>query len=204
MKARHTYDSYSTHQPVLYEALLRTSGSVIEFGCGHGSTPLLHRVCEKHGRKLLTLESDRDWLDKFVEYATPQHTHIYVGDWDDILANDEIMAGPYDLAFIDQSPWKARHATILALKDTAKFIVLHDCDYFPEHGLFGKSLKGLNGSNDRGLRVYDDVFKHYKEFFPLEPWPYPRTGPPTLLGSNFENCDWDVDFKKYELAEALE
>lgn len=197
MKARHTYDPYSTHQPVLYEALLRTSGPVIEFGCGHGSTPMLHHHCTEHRRKLITLESDKKWLHKFFLPDEMYHKFIYVQDWDVVLASDEIIATAWDVAFVDQAPWEARYATILALKDIARFIVLHDCDYFPEHGVFGENVRGLNGPKDRGLRTYDDVFRYYKEFFPPEPWPHPRTGPPTLLASNFESCDWNVDFGKY-------
>jgi len=203
MKARHTYDSYSTHQPVLYEALLRTSGPVIEFGCGLGSTPLLHTFCARQCRELVSLESDEEWLGRFAEYVAPWHMFVHVDNWDNVLMSDEIVTSHYSLALVDQSPWEARHTTILALRDVVKFIVLHDCDYFPEHRMFGESLRALNGPDDRGLRTYDDIFEHYKEFFPLEPWPYPRTGPPTLLGSNFEDCDWDVDFVKYELVEAL-
>lgn len=203
-KARHTYDPYSTHQPVLYEALLKTKGSVAEFGCGYGSTALLHRFCAKHNRQLFSLESNREWLAKFIEYATAQHEFIFVDDWGNALVDVRDEPWAYcDVALIDQDPWVARHWTIQAIKDTTKFIVLHDCDYFPEHGIFGKSLGKLNGSKDRGLRTYDDVFEYYKEFFPLEPWPYTPTGPPTLLASNFENCGWEMDFKKYELAGAL-
>lgn len=197
MKPRHLYDAYSTHQPVLYEAVLRTAGPVIEFGCGPGSTPLLHQYCADHDRDLFTLESDLEWYKMFAKYITPKHRLIHVSDWDTILADERVRTGPYDVAFIDQAPFEARYATILVLKDIAKFIVLHDCDYFPEHGIFGKNAKRLNGSKDRGLRTYDDIFKYYKEFFPLEPWPYARTGPPTLLASNFESCDWDIDFEGY-------
>ena len=199
-------DAYSTHQPVLYEAISRTTGPVIEFGCGPGSTPLLHQYCADHDRDLLTLESDLEWYGMFIKYATPKHRLIYVSDWSTvlvggmltILADEMLIAVPWDVAFIDQAPFEARYATILALKDVAKFIVLHDCDYFPEHGIFGKNVRGLNGAQDRGLRTYDDTFRYYKEFFPPEPWPYARTGPPTLLASNFESCDWDIDFESYD------
>jgi len=193
--ARHLHDPYATHQPVLYVALLRTEGPVIEFGCGYGSTPLLHRVCKRHGRKLTTLENNRDWLDRFSEYATDWHQFVHATDWQTVLA--DIVGQPYGLAFVDQAPFEARHATILTVKDTARFVVLHDCDYFPEHGLFGKPLAWINGTRDRGHRIYDDVFKHWQEFFPLEPWPYPPSGPPTLLASNFEPCDWEIDFEKF-------
>ena len=75
--------------------------------------------------------------------------------------------------------------------------MLHDCDYFPANHVFGTVIRPLTGTRDRGERKYDDVFKYYKEFFPLEPWPYAPTGPPTLLASDAEPCDWEIDYSKY-------
>lgn len=49
-------DDWSTHQPVLYAIAMSTTGPIIEFGCGNGSTDLLHEICEKEGRTLITLE----------------------------------------------------------------------------------------------------------------------------------------------------
>ena len=185
-------DSYNTHQSILGAALLRTTGAVIEFGCGHGSTFILHQFCAEHNRKLVTVESDGAWLSLFSNLATSQHELILTNDWELTLADSRIVGRDYDLAFVDQAPFEARYTTILALKDKVRFILLHDCDYFPEHGIFGVNVIGLNGSEHRGLRTYDDVFKHYKEFFPPEPWPNARTGPPTLLGSDFESCNWEI------------
>lgn len=186
-QARFTFDAYSTHQPVLYEAVVRTSGPVIEFGCGDGSTPLLHRLCEEHARKLLSLESDRAWLERFMCLATPWHRLGLVFDWDNVLRSNYIAAVPWDVALIDQSTFEQRADAVIALKDKARFIVLHDCDYFVTHTLLD----------------YGELFKYHKEFLPLEPWPYPPTGPPTLLASNFESCDWDIDFEKYKEMECF-
>jgi hypothetical protein len=195
--ARHTYDQYATHQPVLYTALRHTGGPVIEFGCGQGSTPLLHRYCEARKRELITLDTDAGYLDMFTDYASRWHTLRLVRDWNTVLSDDRIVGRRWAVAFVDQSPWEARHLTIRAIRYTARFIVLHDCDYFPEHSLFGVSFAPLNGTDNRGERDYGDVFKWWREYFPPDPWPYPKTGPPTLLGSNFEACDWDVDFGQY-------
>jgi len=196
-KARHLWDQYATHQPVLYEALLRTDGPVIEFGCGYGSTPLLHRYCERHKRRLLTIDTSADWLDKFYHYSSRLHWIVPTLDWKATLSGIVNCS----VAFVDQEPWEARWWTIQAIKDKVKFIVLHDCDYFPAHGLFGESITPIKGPGDTGERSYDDVFKYWREYFPLEPWPYPVTGPPTLLGSNFEPCDWDIDFARYQYEE---
>lgn len=202
-KARHLYDPYATHQPVLYTALQHTGGPVIEFGCGHGSTPLLHRYCEARKRELLSLDTDMGYLDLFAGYASPFHKLVHVKNWTALLSDDRIVGRRWSLAFVDQSPWKARHLTIQAIKFSARFIVLHDPDYYPEHGLFGVEVAPLGGSHNRGKRTYDDVFKYWKEHFPLDPWPYDKTGPPTLIGSNFEPCDWPVDFGQYPYEESF-
>ncbi|NRB21421.1 hypothetical protein HRU45_01630, partial [Candidatus Dependentiae bacterium] len=41
-----------------------TRGPVIEFGCGDGSTALLHEICKESGRILVSLDDDLKWLDK--------------------------------------------------------------------------------------------------------------------------------------------
>jgi hypothetical protein len=202
-RARHIYDPYSTHQPVLYTALRHTGGPVIEFGCGHGSTPLLHRYCEARQRELWTLDSDRGWLDLFVGLQSRWHHFVHVTSWVDALSDEKIVNRSWAVAFVDQSPWEARQLTIQAIRFTARFIVLHDCDYYPEHNLFGVNMAPLGGARNRGSRTYDDVFKYWREHFPLEPWPYERTGPPTLIGSNFEPCDWDVGFGQYPHEESF-
>lgn len=202
-KARHLYDEYATHQPVLYSALKRTGGPVIEFGCGYGSTPLLHNYCEIRKRELLSLDTDKDWIEQFADYASQWHTLAHVKGWEQVLSDDRIVGRRWAVALVDQAPWEARHLTLMAIRYTARFIVLHDCDYYPEHELFGVQIAPLGGTANRGERTYDDMFKYWKEHFPLDPWPYERTGPPTLIGSNFEPCDWPVDFGAYPYEESF-
>lgn len=203
-KARFLWDPFSTHQPVLYEALLRTKGAIVEFGCGEGSTRMLHELCEQQGRHLFTLDNDWKWLGNYKKYETARHELIFVDDWEALLRNPGRRSWMYcDVAFIDQSPFEARALAVHLMRETAKFVVVHDTDYFPGTGLFGYNLDPINGSQHRGLRTYEDVFEHWKEFFPLEPWPHPPTGPPILVGSNYEPCDWEVDFEKYVMNELL-
>lgn len=183
---------------------MRTKGAVIEFGCGPGSTAMLHKLCEKNQRRLLSLESNADWLAKFIEYEMPWHEFVFVRDWKAILADDMIAARSYDVALIDQDTMEGRCAAVKALKDRVKFLVLHDCHWYPEYNYFGSSIRKFNGPEDPGLRTYDDFFEYYKEFFPLETlWRQDPVCGPTLLASNFKSCDWDIDFRKYEWAESL-
>lgn len=201
-KARHTYDGFSSHQPVLYEAVKRTTGAVVEIGCGYGSTPLLHELCKKDERRLLTLDDNEEWLDHFSQqYATDWHEFIYASNWETALADDRIAARFYDVAFVDGGD---RFVAAKAFKDKAKFVVFHDAHWFPQRDMFGKTIREFNGPYDPGLRTYDDFFEYSKEFYPIESyWWKDITCGPTLLASNFEPCDWVIDFQKYVLAESL-
>lgn len=201
---RFVWDWFSSHQPILYEALRRTSGMVVDFGCGEGSTELLHELCKPTERHLITFDNDMKYLSRYEHLKTSWHEIIFVEDWVTLLLTHEEK--PWlncDVALVDQMPWEARTLTVQVIKDHAKFVLVHDVDYFPGHGIFGYNRDPIDGAKHIGLRTYEDTFKYWKEFFPLEPWPYEPSGPPTLLGSNFLECDWDVDYEKYVENELL-
>ena len=159
---------YNTHQSILRKAITLTQGPVVEFGCGSGSTPMLHKLCEQ--RKLLSLESDPKYHIQFINLASVTHRFELVADWPIITAR--VAQSEWDVAFIDNAPWEMRVIAVKALKDKARFVVLHDCDYFTKAGL-------LN---------FEKLFKYHKVYLPEKPWPS-RTGPPTLLASNYESCE---------------
>ncbi len=121
---------YSTHLPVLMEALKRTTGDVLELGPGVFSTPVLHWLCKEQNRNLLTIESNWNWhafCSKY--YRTPNHTFLRFKNWDD--AKDAISK-PWDVALVDHSPSERRVVELALLADKAKYIVLHDAEPWRE------------------------------------------------------------------------
>lgn len=177
-------DRNATHQPVLQAALAATSGPIAEFGGGHGSTPLLHSLAADHGRRVVTLDTNREWLDRFrATMESPCHEFRLVADWDEELARPE-WDGDWSVVLVDQQPWEGRAATVLRLAPVAEYCVVHDCDYFARTGMFGREEAPIVDPANTGRRDYGDVFTSWVEYFPPEPWPFPPTGPPTLLGSN--------------------
>jgi hypothetical protein len=194
----HRTATYATHQPVLYEAVMRSSGPVLELGSGEGSTALLHILCGQQQRELLTLDNDPTWLGRYeARFQSPSHDFGLVEDWHGVLHSDSVSGRRWGVAFIDSSPWESRTLALRLLRNTTMFAVIHDVDYFPRWGMFGTETAPLRGAHDRGRRDYSDVFSSWREYLPLEPWPYPLTGPPTLLGSNQVNCDFDIDYSQY-------
>jgi hypothetical protein len=206
----HRTHPYYTHQPVLYEMTSRTDGPIIEFGCGYGSTDMLHEMCKENKRLLISLDDDLDWLCVFSEkYREDSDWHKFVFvpgkplndldnpiHWIHFLNHFTPLKQGFDVCFIDQHPWLARFETIKYMKDKAKYIILHDCDYFPREGIFGKTIKPIGDHCIPGVFDFGDIFRYFKVYFPLSPWPA-WTGPPTLLGSEFEHDLPDIDFNAY-------
>lgn len=167
-------DPYATHVPYLIKLLEKiktTKHPILELGCGYGSTPILHEFCEINQIPLITLESDKNWLNeiknKFPE--TQFHKYIEVLDWASSIQT--LVSEKYSLIFVDQSPWEARTLSVNKLKNNCEFILLHDCDYF------------LN----RTVTSYSEFGKHWKEFYPQNDGYL--AGPPTLICSNYNTID---------------
>lgn len=206
----HRTHAYHTHQPVLHKMASDTSGPIIEFGCGYGSTELLHEICKVNKRLLISLDDNLEWLNIFREkYQSDSEWHKFVfvpgkpsadsdnaHHWVEFMNNfDLLQEYNFDICFIDQHPWQGRVETIKYMKDKAKFLIIHDCDYFPTVGLFGTTI--IPTENNRpGVFDFQDVFRYFKVYFPLCPWPV-WTGPPTLLGSDFEENLPEINFNEY-------
>lgn len=221
----HSCDTYGTHQPVLYDIANKTNGAIIEFGCGQGSTDLLHEICKKTNRILISLDDNQGYLDIFrekyrgdgyLEDNSGWHKFILVpgksddsnySHWVSFLDNCELLKTMnFELCFIDQSPGMARTLTIMHFKDKVRYIILHDCDmyvadqyedFIPNTQAIGKQVQPLDSINNiPGVYDFSKTFKYFKVYFPSKPWPG-HSGPPTLLGSNFESDLPDIDYENF-------
>lgn len=112
-----------THIPVLLTAVLRTQGQILEMGCGDFSTPLLHAICIKSHRTLVTAENDLLWMNLFADLKTPWHTFIYATDWTSIGKDTH-----WGLVFIDHAPAEQRIVDIARLRNNTDVFVMHDTE----------------------------------------------------------------------------
>lgn len=110
-------DDYSSHLPMLWLALQNTIGhSVVELGCGKGSTKQLNKECKKTGRSFESYENIDIYADRYPKIT------IKINDYENIyLHNPSVL-------FIDSAPGEQRKDLVELHKDNADVIVLHDTE----------------------------------------------------------------------------
>lgn len=129
--------SYGTHIHPLTVAVLSTKGPVLEMGCGDASTPILHALCAKDKRLLLSVDTDKKWIGLFTDLKRSWHHFQYIpcfdNDWD---KNPKPQLWNYvgkdmekwSVVFIDHRPGERRVQDIKRFKNQAEIIVVHDTE----------------------------------------------------------------------------
>jgi hypothetical protein len=123
----------ATHIALLAATVARSTGPVIELGCGYFSTPMLHHLCK--GRHLVSIDHDPAWVDQFRDLENADHTLLCVKDWSEVTGNKLSfdLRCEWAVAFVDCAPAEARVPLIEQFSKIAKQIVIHDT----EHSLYG-------------------------------------------------------------------
>ena len=187
-------NGFATHQPFLIELLKNTNGNILELGCGEGST-LLFREFISPTRHLISVESNKEWLDKYIPLQNEYHTlyHIPTNNddtqetgqaWVDFL-DKTLKNMSFDIVFIDQSPWTSRISTLKYFINRAKYIVVHDSDYFPVYKKMGKIIEEhiIGENNTRYISDFSDVSNYFHVFYPPRNYLFPLNIS-TLICSN--------------------
>jgi hypothetical protein len=126
---------FHTHRKYLINELNKLDRqdavTCLELGVGHGSSPIFKRFVKKSwNMKVIAYESDEKWLEVVrSQYATNDYILNFIPSWDGFY-QPERYPGPYDLVFVDQSPWEARIQSMERLMDKTKVFILHDYDYY--------------------------------------------------------------------------
>lgn len=110
-------DDYSSHLPMLWLALKNTDGkSVVELGCGKGSTKQLAKECNKTKRNFQSYENIEIYADRY------KGTTILINDYMNLLLHNP------SVLFIDSSPGEQRKELVDYHRDNADVIILHDTE----------------------------------------------------------------------------
>jgi len=200
-------NSYYTHQPFFIEIIKLTNGNILECGCGDGSTKMIKEQIKNTKRKLVSIESNLEWLNKYKELSDSFHKlyHIEAGNDDNLETGNKWVEfikqnnlNDFEIVFIDSSPWLSRKCCFEYYLNQAKIIIIHDFDYFPNNNIIGsvinKETKNYKGKIQEKINCnLDGIVKNYKLFYPPDEYFPGSTGPPTLVCSNIMN---NYDFQK--------
>lgn len=154
----------TTHVPILVHLVLHTTGDILEFSCGYYSTLLLHELACANKRRLLTLESNKEWFDHFKCLQNEWHKFELVNDWEQFT---KPLKQNWDVVFIDHAPALRRKEDIIRLKDKAEYIVVHD--------------------SNESLYQYNDAFNLFKYRFDYTLF---NVEPSTTVLSNKNNLEF--------------
>lgn len=160
----------TTYIPILTKVVQMTTGPVLELGAGPYSTPLLHWLCAEDRRYLLTYENYIDYFKFAKHFQSRNHRIRHTKDWSDIDTKTF-----WDVVLIDHMPDERRGEDAFRLKDTAKYIILHDSQDDVHHG-------------------YDKIYKYFKYRYD---WKFSK--PWTTVVSNFvdvSKCGFDLGFRE--------
>lgn len=125
---------YQSHLPALLACIVSTSGTVLELGVGHFSTPQLHALCGALGRRVISVESDSEWREHF------RSRYEGITHW---FKRDISMPGRWSVAFIDHSPGGENRAKAFKeLIEFSDYVVVHDYHDENEEAI-GPLLSGL-------------------------------------------------------------
>jgi hypothetical protein len=96
---------------------------MLELGAGWYSTPLLHEISAATGRELLTLDTSKDWLERFQGLESSLHSVRLIADWDEFQPSRR-----YGMAFVDHAPAERREIEIRRLMAFVDVFVIHDTE----------------------------------------------------------------------------
>lgn len=205
---------YYTHQPFFIEIIKFTNGNILECGCGVGSTKMIKEQIKNTNRKLVSLESNLVWLNKYMHLSDDSHElyHIDADNDDNIETGNKWVEfikqnnlNNFEIVFLDSSPWLSRKCCFDYYLNKAKIIIIHDFDYFPNNNIIGsvinKETKYYNGKYQEKINCnLDGIVKNYKLFYPPDEYFPGSTGPPTLVCSNImDDYDFQTLIKTIEL-----
>ena len=118
-------DCYATHMPMVSAMAAKTQGPILEMGCGHYSSYILHEVCKVMGRTLVTLDEKPDWIEEFKFLKSPFHELYLVDDQALCSLIDNVR---WSMVLIDHAPGERRKFDIERLKDKADFLIIQDTE----------------------------------------------------------------------------
>lgn len=117
--------NWNNHRPLLLKALEATTGPVLELGMGDGSTRHLHDYCKEHNRRLVSIDNNPDWTQKYAHLGGLGHDIrcTYKDNW-----GEQLIDQHWSVVLVDNAPGESRWELIKRLREQADIMVIHDSE----------------------------------------------------------------------------
>lgn len=155
--------AYISYLPVLLKCFERSSGAILELGMGY-STMILHNLCQRTKRKIVSYEGDEKWYKENLIYKNDYHDINFVKDWDKI----DITSQRWSMVLVDHRPARRRRIEAMRVANNANFILLHDSE---------QEINSIYG--------YQRIYPKFRHVFQ-----YQGCKPNTAVLSNFINLNF--------------
>ena len=107
-----TKTDWDSHRPLLWLATKKIVDMTYEFGCGHGSTPLLYQL---EDRIFHSFETNPEWANNFKNTVLIENYFC-------------VVKRKIGLLFVDCAPGDVRKTLIEAWAEYASVIIAHDTE----------------------------------------------------------------------------
>lgn len=121
----------ATHQPVLFEAVRKTKGPILELGAGDSSTRQLHEMTDRY---ILTIDDQPEWIDPYKDLLCDRHQFMFLPAAQ-CKSYYRSIAHEWGLVFVDSSTWRMRTEALRVFNHAADIVVVHDGNYGREAGV---------------------------------------------------------------------
>lgn len=165
---------YGSNSIPLTVATLLTSGDILELGMGMFSTPLLHNIATDQKRQMVSIETNYDWLQKFIIYNKTINHKIY--RLNSFKLNYYGLDKHWGLVLVDHIYNTKRSSNVINFSKRAQIVVVHDAEKSQE------DFYHYEKNKLQGYFKYACKFSIYSESTQSE---YIST----LILSNFVNLD---------------
>ena len=184
-------------KPLLYLALSLTEDEdlpIVELGCGHGSTPYLSKYADEKNKKLVSIDTNEEWTEKFKPLEGKNHSIFSLKDKNLPILEDEgyinsTLSDGISVLLVDNEPGERRHQDILSLYKECSIIVIHDSEH--------------PGSSDYKYEKIWPLFKYRINLYELPTLVFPEgaTYPETKIsGASIVSNKYDLRrFKELKL-----
>jgi len=116
-------DLWSTHLPVLVEAVLHTSGAVLELGSGHYSTRVLRALSGAYpDRRFVTCDTNPRWVARFADLRSANHEIVCAADI------SVYVREAWELVFVDEAPAQHRIIQMRLLRPVTRLFVVNNTE----------------------------------------------------------------------------